>query len=120
MPEGRDSNRYLELGATSLLQFDQSQIGLGDNPSLKQTIMLGKAGTPITTDLFGETLPCATMLSPESFDTLAADTIAFADLAGAFTAFPRSNNPLPQILTQGAHTRFLMPEEYHQPFNASI
>jgi|HubBroStandDraft_1064217.scaffolds.fasta_scaffold391687_2 hypothetical protein len=111
MPQGGDPNRHLEPGATSLLQFDQSQIGLGFNPTLEQTIMVGQAGPPIAADLFGEALPRATMFSPKSLDTLAADTKAFADLAGAFTAFPCSNNPLPQILAQGAHRCFLMPEE---------
>lgn len=82
--------------------------------------MLGQTGTPITADLFGEALSGTTMLAPESFDTFAADTKAFADIAGAFTAFPRSNNPLPQILAQGAHMCFLMPEEYHRLLNASI
>jgi hypothetical protein len=82
--------------------------------------MLGQARTPIAADLFGEALPRTTMLPPKSLDTLAAHTKAFTDLARAFTTFPRSNNPLPQILAQGAHKYFLMPEEYHQPPNASI
>jgi hypothetical protein len=120
VPQGRDPNRYLELGATPVLQFDQSQIGLGFDPTLEEAIMLGQARTPIAANLLGEALPRATMLSPKSLDTLAADTKAFADLARAFTAFPRSNNPLPQILAQGAHRHFLMPKEYHQIPNASI
>jgi hypothetical protein len=120
MPQGRDPNRHLELGSTPLLQFDQGQIGLGLDPMLEEAIMLGQAGTPIAADLFGEALPRATVLSPKSLDTLAADTKAFADLAGAFTTFPRSNNPLPQILAQGTHRLFLMPKEYHQMPYASI
>jgi hypothetical protein len=62
---------------------------------LKQAIMLGQARTPITANLFGETLSCATMLPPKSLDTLAADTKAFANFASAFALFPRSNDPLP-------------------------
>lgn len=120
MPQGRDPNRHPKLGATPLLQFDQGQIGPGLDPTLEEAIMLGQTRTPITADLFGEALPRATMLPPKSLDTLATDPKVFADLAGAFTPFPRSNNPLPQILAQGAHTYFLMPEEYHQPPNASI
>jgi len=120
MPQGRDPNGHLKLGSTPLLQFDQGQIGLGLDPTLEEAIMLGQTRTPITADLLGEALPRATMLPPKSLDTLAADTKAFADLAGAFTAFTRSNNPLPQILAQGAHRYFFMPEEYHQPPNASI
>jgi hypothetical protein len=95
MPQGRDANRHVELGATPLLQFDQGQIGLGLDPTLEEAIMLGQAGTPIAADLFGAALPRATMLAPKPLDTLAADTKAFADFAGAFTVFPRSNNPLP-------------------------
>jgi len=76
--------------------------------------MLGQARTSITADPFGEALPRATMLSPKALDTLAADPKVLADLTRAFTAFPRSNNPLPQILAQGALRYFLMPEEYHQ------
>jgi hypothetical protein len=93
MPQGRDPNRNLELGSTPLLQFDQGQIGLGCDPTLKAAIMLGQSGTPIAADLFGEAVPRATMLVPKSLNTFAADTKAFADLAGAFAAFPRSNNP---------------------------
>ena len=81
---------------------------------LEPAIMLVQTGTPITADLFGEALAGRQCSSPKSFDTFAADTKAFADIAGAFTAFPRSNDPLPQILTQGAHMSFLMPEEYHR------
>jgi hypothetical protein len=120
MPQRRGPNRDLKLGATSLLQFDQSQIGLGFNPTLEEAIMLGQAGTPATADLFWEALPRATMLVPKPLDALAADPKAFANLAGAFTALPGGNNPLPQILAQGAHRCFLMPQEYHQPPNASI
>jgi hypothetical protein len=120
MPQSREPNRHLELGATPLLQFDQGKIGLGLDPTLEEAIMLGQARTPIAADLFGEALPRATMFPPKSLDTLAADTKAFANCAPAFTAFPRSNNPLPQILAQGAHRYFFMPEEYHQPPNASI
>jgi hypothetical protein len=120
MPQGREPNRYLELGLTLLLQFGQGQIGLGLNPTPEQAIMLGQAGTPIAANLFGEALPRTTMLAPKSLDTLAADTKAFADLAGAFTAFTRSNNPLPQILAQGTHRFFLMPQAYHETPIASI
>jgi len=98
MPQGRDANGHLELIQTPLLQFDQSQIGLGFNPTLEDSTMLGQAGTPIAADLFGEALPRATMLFPKSLDTLATDTKAFAYLSGAFATFPRSNDPLPQIL----------------------
>jgi hypothetical protein len=120
MPQGCDPNRHLELGSTSLLQFDQGQIGLGLDPTLEKPIMLGQARTPITANLFGEALPRATMLLPKSLDTLAADTKVFADLTRAVTAFPRSNNPLSQILAQGAHRYFLIPQEYHHPPNTSI
>jgi hypothetical protein len=120
MPQGRNPNRHLELCPTSLLQFDQGQIGFGFDPLLEETIMLGQARTPIAADLFGEALSRTTVLAPESLDTLSADTKAFADLAGAFTAFPRSNNPLPQILAQRTHRYFLMPEKYHRSPNASI
>jgi hypothetical protein len=120
MPQGRDPNGHLELGATPMLQFDQSQIRLGLNPTPEQAIMLGQAGTPIATDLFGEALPRTTMLAPKSLDTLTADTEAFADLAGAFTAFTRSNNTLPQILAQRTHRFFLMPEDYQEISAASI
>jgi hypothetical protein len=98
MPQSRDPNGHLESSQTPLLQFDQSQIRLGFNPTLEGSTVLGQAGTPIATDFFGKALPRAAMLFPKPLDTLAADTKAFAYLSGAFATFPRSNNPLPQIL----------------------
>ncbi len=77
---------------TPLLPFDQSQIRLAFNPTLEEAIMLGQAGTPIATNLFWEALTRATMLVPKPLNTFAADTKAFANLAGAFSTFPRGNN----------------------------
>jgi len=72
--------------------------------------MLGEAGTSVTANLFWEALSRATMLVPKSLDTLAADPKTFANLTGAFTALARGDNPLSQVLAQGAHMCFLMPK----------
>jgi hypothetical protein len=83
----------VQLGLTPRLQFNQGQIGLGFDPTLEEAIMVGQSGTPIAADLFGATLPSATMLAPKTLHTFAADTKPFADFAGAFAVFPRSNYP---------------------------
>jgi len=99
MPQGRDSNGNLQLILTSLLQLGQRQIRFGFNPAMEGSIMLGQAGAPIAANLFREALSGAAVLLPKPLDALAADTKPFADLAGAFAAFSRSNDSLSQIWT---------------------
>src|SRR5579871_2366927 len=103
MPESGDPNRDVQPVQTPLLQFDQRQVRLGFNPALQHRIMVRQTRAPIATDLFRKALSGATMLFPKSLNTLAADPEPLANLAGAFAAFARSNNPLPKSLAQGTH-----------------
>jgi hypothetical protein len=98
VPQRRDANRNPKLRQTSLLQFPQGQIRLGFDPALQPAIMGRQAGTTIAANLLGQTLAGPAMRFPKSFNTLAADTKAFADSAGAFATLSGRNNPLPQIL----------------------
>jgi hypothetical protein len=98
MPQRRDAYRNPKLGPTALLQFGQGQVRLAFDPASEPPIMGGQARTPIAANLFRQTLARPAMRVPESFHTFAADTKAFADLAGAFATFPCRNSPLPQVL----------------------
>ena len=84
---------------TPLLKFAQRQIGLVGDPSTQSPVMLFQAGAPIAADLFGLALAGPAVLFPKSFHALATDTKTMADDTGAFSAFPRSDDPLAQILT---------------------
>src|SRR5437016_5093569 len=98
MPQSRNPNGDLELFGAPLLQLGQRQIWGGFNPAMERSVISGQPGAAITTNLFRQTLPRAAMLVPKPFHALTTDTKPFADLPGSFPAFPRGNNPPPEIL----------------------
>jgi hypothetical protein len=98
MPQCREANRNVQLSQTALLEFGQRQIRSGLDPALQPAIVGGQAGTAITANLPWQALAGPAMVVPKSFDTFAADTKPFANLAGAFATFPGRNDSLPQIL----------------------
>jgi hypothetical protein len=65
--------------------------------------MLFQAGAPVTADLFGPALAGQMVLLPKALHAFATDTKTPANFAGACPAFPRGDDPLPQILTQRPH-----------------
>jgi hypothetical protein len=110
MPQSGEANGYLELIPTALPQFGQGQIRLGFNPPLQDAIVIRQPGTPVAADFFGQALTGLVVLPPKPLDAFTADPETLADFAGAFTPFTRSNDALPQILTQRSHSRsFLCP-----------
>jgi len=110
MPQSGEADGYLELIPTTLPQFGQGQIRLGFNPPLQGAIMFRQTGTPVAADFFGQALTGLLVLPPKSLDAFTADPETLADFASSFTAFPRSNDTLPQILTQRSHRgSFLSP-----------
>jgi hypothetical protein len=99
MPQGRQADGHLQLLPALFLQLAQGQTRLPDNPTAQGPVMLFQAGAPIAADLFGLALAGPAVLFPKSFHALATDTKTMADDTGAFSAFPRSDDPLAQILT---------------------
>ena len=94
MPQRRGANGNVQPGQTTLSQFRQGQIRLGFDPALQLAIMGSQTGTAIASNLFGQALAGSAMLLPKAFNTFAADTKSFTDLAGAFATFPCRDNPL--------------------------
>ena len=120
MPQGGYANGYFQMLQTPFLEFAQSQIRLGCNPPAQGSVMLFQAGTPVTANLFGPALAGQTVLVPKTLHAFAADAKTPANVAGAFPALPRGDDPLSQILTQRTHNSLFIKREYQRMLNTSI
>jgi hypothetical protein len=103
VPQSGDANGNFQVFQTPFLEFAQGQIRLRPNPPAQGSVMLFQAGTPVTADLFGPALAGLTVLLPKALHAFTADAKPPANVAGPFPAFPRSDDPLSQILTQRPH-----------------
>jgi hypothetical protein len=120
MPQGGDADGNLQLLETPFLKFAQGQIRLFCNPIVQGPVMLFQAGAAITTDLFRPTRAGELRLFPKPLHAFATDVKALANFSRAFSAFPRGDDPLTQILTQRSHNFLSIRKEYQQTPVASI
>jgi hypothetical protein len=103
VPQSGEANGNVQVLPTPFLEFAQGQVRLCSNPSAQGSVMLFKAGAPVTADLFGLALASQTVLLPKTLHAFAADAKTPANFARAFPALPRGDDPLSQILTQRPH-----------------
>ena len=103
VPQSGDANGNLQLLQTTALEFAEGQIRLRRNPSAQGSVMLFQAGAPAAADLFGPAPAGQTVLLPKTLNAFTADAKTPANLTSACSAFPRRDDPLPQILTQRPH-----------------
>jgi hypothetical protein len=103
MPQSGDANGNFQAFQAPSLEFAQGQIRLHCNPPAQGSVMLFQTGAPVTANLFGPALAGLPVLLPKALHAFTTDAKTSAYLAGAFSAFPRSDDPLSQILTQRPH-----------------
>jgi hypothetical protein len=103
VPQSGDANGNIQLFQAPPLEFVEGQIRLRVNPPAQGSVMLFQAGAPVTANLSGPALAGQMVLLPKTFHAFTTDTKTLANFAGALSPLPRSNNPLPQILTQRPH-----------------
>jgi hypothetical protein len=120
MPQSGDANRNFQILQTPFLEFAQGQIRLRRNPSAQGSVMLFQARTPVTANLFGLALAGQTVLLPKTLHAFAADAKTPANIAGAFSVFPRGDDPLSQILTQRTHISLFIKRVWQGLPNTSI
>jgi hypothetical protein len=111
VPQSRDADGNFQLLKTPLLKLAQCQIRLRRDPTAQGSVMLFKAGAPVTADLLGAAHAGKTVLLPKPLHTFTADTKTPADFAGALTAFSRSDNSPSQILAQRPHKALFIEKE---------
>ena len=111
MPQSGDANGNFQVLQTPFLEFTEGQISLRCNPPAQGPVMLFQAGAPVTADLFGPALAGQTVLLPKTLHAFAADAKTPANFAGAFSALPRGDDSMSQILTQRTHNSLFIKRE---------
>jgi hypothetical protein len=94
VPQSSDANGNFQVLQTPSLEFAQGQIRLRCNPPAQGSIMLFQPGAPVTADLFGPALAGQTVLLPKTLHAFTTDAKTPANFARAFSALPRSDDPL--------------------------